>query len=388
MKGISILGSSGSIGMQALDVIRLNSDSLRVVALACGSNINLLESQIREFNPKLVSVIGEEARREIRFRLKDYSRPIEILYGSEGLEAVSKVEDAEVVVGALPGSVGLKPAFWSLAAGKDLALATKEVLVMAGKIFMDEVKTSGINLLPVDSEQSAIFQCLQGNLDHEVKRILLTASGGPFRMKSAVEMASVGKDETLRHPRWKMGPKVTVDSATLMNKGLEVIETRWLFGIEAKRIEVLIHPQSIVHSMVEFSDGSIMAQLGATDMRIPISYALAYPHRIPSGPSPLDLTSISSLSFEKPDMTKFPLLKAAYDALSQDENVYPVILNAADEVAVDMFLKERIPFNSIHRICLDALDSIPCRRLESLEDIELFHEEVSCAVRLKWDRQN
>ena len=386
MKGISILGSSGSIGTQALDVIKLNCDSLCVVALACGSNIELLESQIREFNPSLVSVVCEKAQRELRIRLRDYSKPIEILCGSEGLEAVTKADAADMVVGALPGSVGLKPAFWSLQAGKELALATKEVLVMAGKLFMEQVQASGIKLIPVDSEQSAIFQCLQGNLGHELKRILLTASGGPFLMKSAEDMASVGKEETLRHPRWKMGPKVTVDSATLMNKGLEVIEARWLFGIESQKIEVLIHPQSIVHSMVEFADGSIMAQMGTTDMRIPISYALAYPLRIPSGTNPLDLTSISSLSFHKPDMSKFPLLKASYDSLSQNENVYPVILNAADEVAVDMFLKEKIPFNSIHRICLDALNLIPCRRLESLEDIELFHEEVSRVVRAKWDR--
>lgn len=384
MKGVSILGSSGSIGMQALDVIRFNPDSFRVEALACGYNTALLEAQVREFSPGVVSVFNEQARQDLKTRLKDYARPLEILCGKEGLEAVSKVAAADVVVGALPGSLGLRPAFWSLAAGKDLALATKEVLVMAGEIFMEQVRVAGVNLVPVDSEQSAIFQCLQGNMDHEVKRILLTASGGPFLRKSSSELAKVGKDETLKHPRWKMGPKVTVDSATLMNKGLEVIETRWLFGTKAEKIEVLIHPQSIVHSMVEFEDGSVMAQIGATDMRIPISHALAYPNRIPSGTGPLDFSSIPSLSFEKPDMERFPLLKAAYDALRDNETVCPVILNAADEVAVDLFLNDRIPFNNIHRMCLDALDSIPWPKLESLEDIELFHEEVSGITRSKW----
>ncbi|MGC8604526.1 MAG: 1-deoxy-D-xylulose-5-phosphate reductoisomerase [Desulfomonilaceae bacterium] len=384
MKRLSILGSSGSIGIQTLDVVRHNPGGLRVVALAGGSNVTLLESQVREFGPELVSVSNEKDFKLLRGQLRDYTRPLKIYFGTEGLEAASKVESADVVVGALPGSVGLKPAFWAVAAKKDLALATKEVLVLAGWLFMEAVQTSKMALTPVDSEQSAIFQCLQGNKNHEVRRILLTASGGPFLRKSTQEIASVTKNETLRHPRWKMGPKVTVDSATLMNKGLEVIETRWLFDVDANRIEVVIHPQSLVHSMVEFVDGSILAQVGATDMKIPISYALGFPNRMSSGTEPLDFSNISPLNFEKPDTSKFPLLAAAYDALNQNETVSPVILNAADEVAVDLFLKGSVPFHQISTICLDAMETIPGRNLSSLDDVEQFHNEVARTVRSKW----
>jgi len=388
MKCVSILGSTGSIGIQTLDVIRCNRENFKVTALAAGSNVNLIESQVREFNPDLVSVSNEKTFAGLRNQLRDYAGPIQIYFGVEGLEAAAKAENADIVVGALPGSVGLRPAFWTVEAGKDLALATKEVLVLAGKLFMEAVQSSKITLTPVDSEQSAIFQCLQGNKDHEVKRILLTASGGPFLRKSSQEMVLVTKDETLKHPRWKMGPKVTVDSATLMNKGLEVIETRWLFGVESNRIEVVIHPQSLVHSMVEFIDGSILAQVGATDMKIPISYALGFPNRMCSGTGPLDFANISSLTFEKPDADKFPLLKAAYDALNQNETVSPVILNAADEVAVDLFLNGKVPFHQISTICLDAMDSIPFESLNSLEDIELFHDKVGEIVRSKWLKTN
>lgn len=384
MKGVSILGSTGSIGIQALDVVRCNSGKFRIAALAAGSNVGLVESQVREFGPDLVSVSNEKAFVELRSLLRDYTGGTKIFCGAEGLEAASKAESADVVVGALPGSVGLRPAFWTLAAKKDLALATKEVLVLAGRSFMDAVQASKITLTPVDSEQSAIFQCLEGNKRHTVKRILLTASGGPFLRKSIEEMVLVTRDETLMHPRWKMGPKVTVDSATLMNKGLEVIETRWLFGVEANNIEVVIHPQSLVHSMVEFGDGSILAQIGATDMKIPISYALGFPNRMCSGTKPIDFSNMSPLTFERPDTSKFPLLKAAYDALNENETVSPVILNAADEVAVDLFLNGRIPFHQISTICLDAINAISCKELNSLEDIELFHNEVSETVSSKW----
>ncbi|MGC8660675.1 MAG: 1-deoxy-D-xylulose-5-phosphate reductoisomerase [Desulfomonilaceae bacterium] len=388
MKGISILGSTGSIGVQTLDVIRLNKRDFKVVALAGGSNIDLIESQIREFNPEMVSVSRDEDFVRLRRQLSDYSRPLKIYCGNEGLEAASKARSADVVVGALPGSVGLRPAFWTVREGKNLALATKEVLVLAGKYFMEEVSNSNMTLTPVDSEQSAIFQCLHGNQNHRVRRILLTASGGPFLKKTIDEMAAMTREETLRHPRWKMGPKVTVDSATLMNKGLEVIETRWLFDVDPKRIEVVIHPESLVHSMVEFSDGSILAQVGATDMKIPISYAIGFPVRLCSGTEPLDFSNICSFTFEKPDTAKFPLLKAAYDAICENELVTPVILNAADEVAVELFLNGRISFKQISTICLDAMDSIPRAELHSLDDIELFHEEVSSIVRSRWIGSN
>jgi 1-deoxy-D-xylulose-5-phosphate reductoisomerase len=270
--------------------------------------------------------------------------------------------------------------------GKDVALATKEVLVMAGGLFMETVEDCKINLLPVDSEQSAIFQCLQGNQDSHVKRIILTASGGPFRDMPESDMARVTRDQALAHPRWKMGPKVTVDSATLMNKGLEVIEARWLFDVPASRIEVVIHPQSIVHSMVEFDDGSILAQLGATDMRIPISYAMAYPDRIESGTDPISFPELGSLDFQKPNMKKFPLLKTAYDCLTSDENAAPIILNAADEVAVELFLNEMISFNDIPRLVLEALDEIPSTSVQTLEEIVNFHEEVVQKLTRDWEK--
>jgi 1-deoxy-D-xylulose-5-phosphate reductoisomerase len=381
MKGISVLGSTGSIGLQTLQIVRLHPDLFRVCGLAAGSNVELLEQQVREFRPPVVSCATDKAVRELGERLRDYDDPIEIYNDAE---RIAVVEDASLVVGGLPGSAGLKPTFAAVKARKDVALATKEVLVMAGQLFMETVRENGVNLLPVDSEQSAIFQCLQGNLGAKIRRVVLTASGGPFRDTSISEMEQVTPEKALRHPRWKMGPKVTVDSATLMNKGLEVIEARWLFNLNASNIEVVIHPQSIVHSMVEFIDGSVMAQLGATDMRIPISYALAYPDRIASGAEPVSFPALGSLTFLEPDMGKFPLLKAAYQVLQSDETAASVILNAADEVAVELFLAKRIPFMSIPRLVLDALDTIPHGRPDSLAEIVDFHEEVACRVREKW----
>lgn len=381
MKGISVLGSTGSIGVQTLQIVRLHPDLFKVCGLAAGSNMELLEQQVREFSPLMVSCASEKAVGELEDRLRDYHDPIEIYNDAE---RIAVVEDADLVVGGLPGSAGLKPTFAAVKAGKDVALATKEVLVMAGQLFMETVRDNGVNLLPVDSEQSAIFQCLQGNLGAKIKRVLLTASGGPFRDTSISEMEQVTPEKALKHPRWKMGPKVTVDSATLMNKGLEVIEARWLFNLHASNIEVVIHPQSIVHSMVEFIDGSVMAQLGATDMRIPISYALAYPERIASGAEPVSFPALGSLTFHEPDMAKFPLLKAAYQVLQTDETAASIILNAADEVAVDLFLTKRIPFMSIPKIVLDALDTIPHGKTDSLAEIVEFHEDVAHRVREKW----
>jgi 1-deoxy-D-xylulose-5-phosphate reductoisomerase len=255
---------------------------------------------------------------------------------------------------------------------------------MAGHLFMEAVQKSGVNLLPVDSEQSAIFQCLQGNRDSEIRRVILTASGGPFRDTPVSDINNVTPETALKHPRWKMGPKVTVDSATLMNKGLEVIEARWLFDLDVAQIEVVIHPQSIVHSMVEFNDGSIMAQLGATDMRIPISYSLAYPERISSGVDSVSFPALGSLTFFEPDMEKFPLLKAAYQVLLSGETSASIVLNAADEVAVDLFLTNRISFGRIHELVMDALNTVPRENTESLDDIMDFHEEVTRGLKEKW----
>ena len=387
MKGISILGSTGSIGIQTLDIVRLHPDLFRVVALAAGSNLDLLEQQSREFHPSLISCGSEKSALELKRRLADYAGPLWIGHSIEGLEAVATAVDAEIVVAGLPGSTGLQPAFAAVEAGKDVALATKEVLVMAGGLFMGAIRRKGVKLLPVDSEQSAIFQCLQGNQGAEIRRLILTASGGPFRDTPQNEMIRVTRDQALNHPRWKMGPKVTVDSATLMNKGLEVIEAAWLFDVPAAQIEVVIHPQSIIHSMVEFKDGSIMAQLGATDMRIPISYALAFPQRVTSGTEALSFPALSSLTFLPPNWDKFPLLKAAYQAL-ETGGAAGIVFNAADEVAVELFLAEKIPFSHIPRIVLESLDSIPLTRVETLEHVVALHEQVVERVREKWEHSD
>jgi 1-deoxy-D-xylulose-5-phosphate reductoisomerase len=387
MKVISILGSTGSIGIQTLDIVRLHPDLFKVASLAAGANIQLLEKQVREFQPALVCCRDSSGALELKKRLKDHLPSLRIEHSLEGMIEAATVPDAELVVAGLPGSTGLMPTFAAVEMGKDVALATKEVLVMAGGLFMEKIGQKGVQLLPVDSEQSAIFQCLQGSGGAEVKRIVLTASGGPFRDLPQSEFAHVTKDQALSHPRWKMGPKVTIDSATLMNKGLEVIEARWLFSVPAERVEVVIHPQSIVHSMVEFADGSILAQLGATDMRIPISYALAFPERITSGTPHISFSDLGSLTFMEPDFQKFPLLQAAFSVLKQGDTASPIILNAADEVAVELFLDEKISFNQIAGIVLESLQSVPSARTDTLEEIMGFHEEEVAQVRSKWARR-
>lgn len=384
MKGIAILGSTGSIGEQTLEVIRMHPERFQVVALAAGSNVELLERQAQEFRPDIVVCRDEASSQELRERLRGMHTHPWVGYGPEGLGVAATAPTVDLVVMGLPGSVGLVPSFQAVEAGKDIALATKEVLVMAGGLFMNTVKRSQVRLVPVDSEQSAIFQCLDGKSCAQIQRLILTASGGPFRNMSLCDMEQVTVADTLRHPRWKMGPKVTVDSATLMNKGFEVIEAAWLFGVPASCIEVVIHPQSIIHSMVEFQDGSILAQLGATDMRLPISYALAYPERIMSGAPALHFPAIGELTFNAPDFERFPLLKAALTVAQDLTSSQSVILNAADEVAVALFLSERIPFHRIQRIVLDALDTISPVSTPSLEDVVLFHEEVTAQVLRKW----
>ncbi len=375
MKRISILGSTGSIGVQSLDVVRLHRDRFSVCALAAGSNIDLLEKQAREFEPSVISCADTQTAERVKKRLGDISFSCRIVSGEEGAEEAAAWPEADLVIGGLPAGTGLKPTFAAVRAGKNIALATKEVLVTAGRLFMDEARAAGVKILPVDSEQSAIFQCLEGHADARVRRIILTASGGPFREMSAEEMTRVTRAQTLDHPRWKMGPKVTVDSATLMNKGLEVIEARWLFDTPGSRIETVIHPQSICHSMVEFEDGSILAQLGATDMRIPISYAMAYPERIDSGTVPLDFPELGRLTFEGPDTDRFPLLKAAYDALEYGDEQC-IVLNAADEAAVELFLNDEIDFPTIPRIVLSALDAILPPKVRSLDDVIDLHDSV------------
>lgn len=384
MKAISILGSTGSIGIQTLEIVRLHPNLFKVASLAAGDNIRLLEQQVREFKPWLVSCRTPRAAAELKRTLTDYLPSVRIEHSLEGLIDAATFHAAELVVAALPGSAGLMPTFAAVKMGKDVALATKEVLVMAGGLFMEAVKTKGVRLLPVDSEQSAIFQCLQGSNGAWIERIILTASGGPFRDLPQSELRLVTKDRALKHPRWKMGPKVTIDSATLMNKGLEVIEARWLFNVPVERIEVVIHPQSIVHSMIEFADGSILAQLGTTDMKIPISYALAFPERISSGTPRIRFPELGSLTFMEPDLQKFPLLRAAFSVLEKGDTASAIILNAADEVAVQLFLEGKIGFTRIAEIVLDGLQSIPPARTETLEQIMSFHEQVVLEIRSKW----
>ncbi len=384
MKKIAVLGSTGSIGVQTLEVVRAHPRLFQIVGLAAGRNIDLLEKQTREFHPAVVSCLSESDYLELKARVSRMKYPPRIVAGAEGVQVVATWGDCDLVVSALPGGAGLEPSFAAVEAGKDVALATKEVLVMAGELFMKAVSSRGIRLLPVDSEQSAIFQCLQGNKGEKIRRIVLTASGGPFRDFEAHQLNKVTVEMALRHPRWKMGAKVTIDSATLMNKGLEVIEARWLFDVKPSEIEVVLHPESIIHSMVEFEDGALIAQLGYPDMRIPISYALAYPNRIHSGAESLHFPSVKQLTFTEPDTKTFPLLDAAYQALRDPNPASSVILNAADEVAVDLFLSGQIPFAAISTIVLDSLENTVAPAACTLEEIKALHDQVVKAVREKW----
>jgi 1-deoxy-D-xylulose-5-phosphate reductoisomerase len=386
MKNIAILGSTGSIGAQTLDVVRRHRDTMRVCALAAGGNIDLLERQIHEFAPSLAVCGTERAAQELRSRLSGLRAKPFVEHSMPGLLDAASYPEADIVVAALPGGLGLMPTFAAAQSGKHIAIATKEVLVMAGVQFMETASTNHAHVIPVDSEQSAFFQCLQGNRRSQVRRLILTASGGPFRTWSSTETAGVTPQQALQHPRWKMGPKVTIDSATLMNKGLEVIEASRLFGVPGSQITTVIHPESFCHSMVEFLDGSIIAQLGATDMRIPISYALGYPERTESGADFPDFPTLGKLTFEAPDHRRFPLLKAAYDALDQG-GAAPIVLNAADEAAVDLFLNERIGFQDIARIVLDALHAWSSETPgETIDDIMAFHEVIMTRVRMERSR--
>ncbi len=344
MKSLSILGSTGSIGLSTLDVIRQHPGRFRVTGLAEGHDVDQLARQIREFGPGIVSVRDEASAR----RLEDLLGPEkpEIRWGIDGAAAVGAAEGADMVVSAIVGAAGLKPTVSAIRAGKDIALANKETLVVAGALVMNLVREHGVTLLPVDSEHSAVFQSLSGHRNEDIRRIVLTASGGPFRNTPAEELKAVGPEQALKHPQWDMGAKITIDSATLMNKGLEVIEAHWLFNMPADRIGVVVHPQSIIHSMVEYIDGCVMAQLGAPDMRAPIAYAIAWPERCESGIKTLDLTEIGSLTFEEPDTKRFPALRLAFEALKAGRTC-PAVLNAANEIAVAAFLENRIGFTDI-----------------------------------------
>jgi 1-deoxy-D-xylulose-5-phosphate reductoisomerase len=368
-KRLSLLGSTGSVGEQALTVAEAFPDRYRVVALGAGRNAERLAEQVRRFRPGLVSVADAAVADELRARLAGIE--VEILVGARGLEAVA-VEPADLVVSALVGAVGLAPTVAAIRAGRDVALANKEVLVTAGALVLREVRAHGVTLLPVDSEHSAIFQALAGQRPEDVERLILTASGGPFRTWEAARIARATREEALAHPNWDMGPKITIDSATLMNKGLEVIEARWLFDVPPERVDVVVHPQSIIHSLVEFRDGSVLAQLGLPDMRVPIAVALAHPERLPLDLPRLDLAAIGRLDFESPDRKRFPCLDLAYAALQADEAA-PAVLNAANEVAVAAFLDERISFERIAATNAAVLDAHAARGgapgLRDLEDV-------------------
>ena len=344
MRSLSILGSTGSIGLSTLDVVRQHPEKFSISGLAAGKDVTRLAEQIREFQPAVVSVMDSDAAKKLHTLLGD--NKTNILYGIEGATAVATVEEADMVVSAIVGAAGLIPTVSAIKAGKHIALANKETLVVAGELVSDLVKKHKVELLPVDSEHSAIFQSLQGHRKDDVVRIILTASGGPFRNTPAEELKHVGLQQALKHPQWTMGAKITIDSATMMNKGLEVIEAHWLFSMPADKIGVLVHPQSIIHSMVEYIDGCVMAQLGTPDMRAPIAYALAWPERCESGIPKLDLAKIGTLTFEEPDMERFPALRLAFDALKAGKT-YPAVLNAANEIAVAAFLDKKILFIEI-----------------------------------------
>ncbi|PKM54669.1 MAG: 1-deoxy-D-xylulose-5-phosphate reductoisomerase [Firmicutes bacterium HGW-Firmicutes-5] len=350
MRKITILGSTGSIGKQTLEVIR-EQKNIEVVALTTNQNIDLLEQQILEFNPKCVVVMDEKKAQQLQ---KKIGHKTEVLWGMDGLITVATLSEINLVVTAVVGMIGLRPTIAAIKSGKDIALANKETLVTAGAIIMDLVKKHKVQLLPVDSEHSAIFQCLDGAKASTVASIILTASGGPFRGYTKERLEEVTLEQALKHPNWSMGAKITIDSSTLVNKGLEVIEAKWLFDLRSEQIQVVVHPQSIVHSMVEFIDGSIIAQMGLPDMKLPIQYALAYPNRVSNSYPRLKLSEIGTLTFEEPDLQVFRGLGLAYDALKEGGSM-PIVYNAANESAVDMLLKREIHYNDIVKIIENAM---------------------------------
>ncbi len=368
MKKLSILGSTGSIGVSTLEIVAAHPDRFEVVALTAGNNLELLRHQIERFRPQLAVVLTEASAKVLQEALP--GSKTEILHGVPGLIAAATVTDSDMVVAAIVGAAGLVPTAAAISAGKDVALANKETLVTAGHLIMGMVRAQGSRLYPVDSEHSAVFQSLQGHRTEDVRRVILTASGGPFFNLSPAQLERVSVADALNHPNWSMGQKITIDSATMMNKGLEVIEARWLFDIPGENIAVNIHPQSIIHSMVEYVDGCVMAQLGVPDMKAPIAYALTYPERVTTGVKPLDLTTLSGLTFYAPDDSRFPALRLAYRALSDGESM-PAVLNAANEVAVEAFLAGKISFPAIPRVIASTMDAHQPHALLSIEEVLL-----------------
>ena len=380
MKKIAILGSTGSIGTQTLEVVRANKD-IEVTALAAGSNIDLLEKQIREFSPKIAAVWNEEKAKELKDRVRDLD--IRVESGMDGLLAVETELGAEIVVTAVVGMIGIRPTIAAMNAGKDIALANKETLVTAGHIIMSLAKEKHVRILPVDSEHSAIFQSLNGETGNKIHKILLTASGGPFRGWTREQMKGVQVEDALKHPNWTMGRKITIDSSTLVNKGLEVMEAKWLFDVELDQIQVVVHPQSVIHSMVQYEDGAIIAQLGTPDMKLPIQYALYYPERRFLRGMRLDFYKLGQMTFEAPDMETFEGLKFALEAMRRGGNI-PTVFNAANEKAVAMFLERRIAFLDIPDIIASAMEEIAYIKHPSVDEILATEAAVYEWIESRW----
>ncbi|MFV0464756.1 MAG: 1-deoxy-D-xylulose-5-phosphate reductoisomerase [Lachnospiraceae bacterium] len=380
MKKIAILGSTGSIGTQTLEIVR-EQKNIEVTALAAGSNIELLEKQIREFRPKVAAVWDEENAKDLRLRVKDLG--IRVESGIQGMLDVATEKSSEILVTAIIGMLGIRPTIAAIESGKTIALANKETLVTAGHLIMPLAKANKVAILPVDSEHSAIFQSLQGNANNPISKIILTASGGPFRGRSKEELAEVTLEDALKHPNWSMGQKITIDSSTLVNKGLEVIEAKWLFDVRPDQIEVVVHPQSIIHSAVEYMDKAVIAQLGTPDMKLPIQYAIYYPHRRFLTGESLDLFQVANLSFERPDTDTFPGLSLAFKALDKLGNM-PTIYNAANEKAVAMFLNRRISYLSISEIIEASMRSLLWIDNPSLDEILMTEEMVYEFIESRW----
>lgn len=386
-RNITILGATGTIGLNTLDVIARHSERFRVFALTAFSRVEALFAQCQKFEPVYAVMLDEDSADELRLKLKTIGSSTEVLFGMSALEKVAAHPEVDVVMAAIVGAAGLKPAMAAALAGKQILLANKETLVMSGNLFMQAVKQGGATLLPIDSEHNAIFQVMpvqkpQALQDAGIKRILLTASGGPFRKASEAELQAVTPQQALNHPNWVMGPKITIDSATLMNKGLEVIEAYWLFNASVDQIEVVVHPQSVIHSMVEYVDGSVLAQMGNPDMRTPIAYALGYPERLESGVSSLDLFKIARFDFETPDLGRFPCLRLAFEVLKLG-GTGPTILNAANEVAVQAFLNKKIGFMDIPHMIEDVMSRSSVEPASSLE-LVIAADEAARAAAGSW----
>ncbi|MGN1332058.1 MAG: 1-deoxy-D-xylulose-5-phosphate reductoisomerase [Lachnospiraceae bacterium] len=379
MINIAILGSTGSIGTQTLEIVDSNLD-IQVMGLAAGNNVDLLEQQIRKYRPRLAAVWSEKAWHDLQMRVADL--PVRVVCGMEGLLEIATMEETNILVTAIVGMIGIRPTIAAIEAGKNIALANKETLVTAGHLIMPLAKEKGVSILPVDSEHSAIFQSLKTENAEQIEKILLTASGGPFRGKKREELAGIQVEDALKHPNWSMGQKITIDSSTLVNKGLEVIEAKWLFGAGLEQIQVVVHPQSIIHSMVQFKDGGILAQMGMPDMKLPIQYALTYPKRRPMGGKRVDFYELGQLTFEKPDTETFRGLKLAYEAAHIGGSM-PTVYNAANEKAVSLFLERKISYLQITELILEAMNNHKVIANPTVEEIlrtQTESEELLCSL--------